>query len=96
MQWTSAAIQIWYFPRNAIPASITDATDSDGPDPATFGTPSANFQGSCDIDANFFNHSVVFDTTFCGSYAGNTWQGQGCPMLDPTNVRLRLAAFVRC
>jgi len=85
MEWTSTAIRIWFFSRDEVPASIIEANDA-GPDPNAFGVPVANFHGSCDIDAHFFNHSIVFDTTFCGSYAGNTWQGDGCPLIDPTNV----------
>ena len=88
MEWTSTAIKIWFFPRDRIPASIIEAGGDIGPDPSTFGVPVANFQGSCDIDAHFYNHSLVFDTTFCGSYAGNLWAGAGCPLLDPTNVGL--------
>ncbi|KAK1046072.1 hypothetical protein LTR12_009127 [Friedmanniomyces endolithicus] len=84
MEWTSTAIRIWFFSRDEVPTSIIEANDA-GPDPNAFGVPVANFQGSCDIDAHFFNHSMVFDTTFCGSYAGNTWQGDGCPLIDPTN-----------
>ncbi|KAK0328260.1 hypothetical protein LTR54_001947 [Friedmanniomyces endolithicus] len=84
MEWTSTAIRIWFFSRDEVPASMIEANDA-GPDPNAFGVPVANFQGSCEIDAHFFNHSIVFDTTFCGSYAGNTWQGDGCPLLDPTN-----------
>ncbi|KAK4580089.1 hypothetical protein LTR86_000291 [Recurvomyces mirabilis] len=81
MEWNSAAIKIWFFPRNAIPAGIAAGT----PDPTTFGVPMANFQGSCDIDAHFMNHKLVFDIDFCGSYAGGTWQEQSCPSLDPAN-----------
>ncbi|KAK3678540.1 hypothetical protein LTR78_001838 [Recurvomyces mirabilis] len=81
MEWTSAAIKIWFFPRNAVPAGIAAGT----PDPTTFGVPMANFQGSCDIDAHFMNHKLVFDIDFCGSYAGGTWQEQSCPALDPAN-----------
>ena len=84
MEWTSTAIQIWFFSRNAIPPSITSGM----PDPSTFGVPMANFQGSCNIDAHFYDHNLVFDITFCGTYAGETWQVDGCPLLDPTNVRL--------
>ena len=61
-QWTSDYIRIWYFPRSSIPADIT----SGQPDPANWGLPDGNFQGSCDIDENFANHQIVFDTTFCG------------------------------
>lgn len=68
-QWTSDYIRIWYFPRSSIPADIT----SGQPDPANWGLPDGNFQGSCDIDENFANHQIVFDTTFCGDWAGSVW-----------------------
>ena len=82
MEWTSTAIRIWFFPRNAIPDSIT----SGEPDTDSFGRSAANFEGNCDIDAHFFNHSIVFNIDFCGQYAGNVWQANGCPMLEATNV----------
>lgn len=64
MEWTSSVIQVYFFPRLLIPADITAGT----PDPSTWGTPLARFSGSgCDIDSNFKNHQIVFDTTFCGS-----------------------------
>ena len=62
MEWTSAAIRIWFFPRDAIPTSIS----SGAPDVSAFGLPAANFQGDCDMDAHFFNHNLVFNTDFCG------------------------------
>jgi len=66
MQWTSAFIKLWFFPRNAIPASITAGT----PDVTQFGTPQADFDGaSCSIDSHFVNHRLIFDTTFCGKSA---------------------------
>ncbi|EMC99649.1 glycoside hydrolase family 16 protein, partial [Baudoinia panamericana UAMH 10762] len=94
MEWTSTAIRIWFFPRNEVPPSILGADSVLGPDPATFGVPMANFEGDCNIDAHFFNHSLVFDTTFCGSYAGNTWQGDSCPMGDPQNGWTSCEIFV--
>lgn len=83
MEWTSTAIRIWFFPRTAIPASIT----SGEPDIENFGIPMANFEGNCEMDVHFFNHSLVFNIDFCGQYAGNVWQTNGCPMLEATNVR---------
>ncbi|PBP27112.1 leucine carboxyl methyltransferase [Diplocarpon rosae] len=68
-QWTSDYIRIWFFSRAVIPADII----SGDPDPSLWGLPDANFQGSCDIDANFKNHQIVFDTTFCGDWAGTVW-----------------------
>ena len=83
MEWTSAYIKIWFFPRDAIPDSISS---SGIPDVGTFGMPVAFFAGDCDIDAHFYDHSLIFNTDFCGQWAGNTWQVDGCPMLDETNV----------
>ncbi|KAI9749818.1 MAG: hypothetical protein M4579_006722, partial [Chaenotheca gracillima] len=74
MEWTSSQIAVWFFPRSSIPG---DALGSN-PDPSGWGTPTANFQGPCDIDANFNNHQIVFDNTFCGDWAGNVWAGSSC------------------
>ncbi|KAI1828119.1 glycoside hydrolase family 16 protein [Xylaria intraflava] len=69
--WTSNVIQIFFFPRTGtIPADI----EAGNPNPSSWGTPTASFSGgSCDIDANFKNHNIVFDTTFCGQWAGKVW-----------------------
>ena len=45
-EWTSTAISIYFFPRNAIPADIT----SGNPDPSGWGEPQAIISGECDID----------------------------------------------
>ena len=82
MEWTSTAIRVWIFPRTAIPDSIA----SGSPDVNAFGVPTANFQGSCDIDTHFYNHSLVFNIDFCGQWAGPTFETAGCPMLNPDNV----------
>ncbi|KAH9203179.1 hypothetical protein DL95DRAFT_165993 [Leptodontidium sp. 2 PMI_412] len=70
-QWTSDYIRIWFFPRSSIPSNII----SGNPDPSTWGLPDANFQGNCDIDELFMEHQIVFDTTFCGDWAGGVWSG---------------------
>lgn len=73
MDWTSSAISIYFFPRNAIPADITAGK----PNPASWGPAQATFTGaSCDIDAHFKNHKIVFNTTFCGDWAGSVWGSQ--------------------
>jgi hypothetical protein len=61
MEWTSSAIKLWFFPRNAIPTNIKNGN----PSTASWGLPQANYQG-CNIDAHFKSHNIVFDTTFCG------------------------------
>ncbi|RAH50767.1 glycoside hydrolase family 16 protein [Aspergillus brunneoviolaceus CBS 621.78] len=73
-EWTSSAINIWFFPRGSIPADVTAGV----PTPATWGTPAASFAGSCDIDSHFDAMQIVFDTTFCGDWAGNVWSSGSC------------------
>ncbi|KIW92298.1 uncharacterized protein Z519_07282 [Cladophialophora bantiana CBS 173.52] len=68
-EWTSSAINIWFFPRSAIPSDIAAGT----PDPSNWGQPVASFAGGCNIDDFFSNNQIVFDTTFCGDWAGNVW-----------------------
>ena len=69
MEWTSDYIRVWFFTRDSIPSDILD----EKPDTSTWGKPQANFQGSCDIDTHFFDHQIVFDTTFCGDYGNVLW-----------------------
>jgi hypothetical protein len=76
MEWTSQAIKVWFFPRNAIPSSIK----SGAPNVSQFGTPAGNFHGSCNIDKHFKSHSFTFGINFCGDWAGNEYQTSGCPM----------------
>lgn len=79
--WTSSGIKVYFFPRASIPSDIS----SEQPNPSSWGTPVASFSGSgCDIDANFKNHNIVFDTTFCGQWAGNVWSQSTCASLAPT------------
>lgn len=68
-EWTGAHISIWFFPRGSIPSDIS----SGSPDPSSWGTPEAAFVGGCNIDQFFSNQQIVFDTTFCGDWAGNVW-----------------------
>ncbi|GAD92526.1 hypothetical protein PVAR5_1119 [Paecilomyces variotii No. 5] len=80
-EWTSDAISIWFFPRSSIPADIA----SGSPDPSGWGTPDANFAGACDIDSHFNNLQIVFDTTFCGDWAGAVWSSDStCSALAGT------------
>jgi hypothetical protein len=74
-EWTNQSIAIYFFSRNAIPADIT----SGNPNPAGWGEPQALFEGSCNIEDSFKSHQIVFDTTFCGQWAGQ----QGVWSADP-------------
>ncbi|OAA67501.1 Concanavalin A-like lectin/glucanase [Cordyceps fumosorosea ARSEF 2679] len=71
MEWTDARIAIWFFPRHSIPNDIT----SGNPAPSGWGQPSGSFSPgqTCDITSAFKDHKIVFDTTFCGNWAGEVW-----------------------
>lgn len=69
MEWTSDHISVWFFKRGRIPQDI----QSDNPDPASWGAPSAKFNGGqgCNIDDHFKENNIVFTNTFCGDWAGS-------------------------
>jgi hypothetical protein len=74
-QWTNDAISVWFFPRGSIPADAL----GDAPDPAAWPTPDARFASSaCDIQNIFNKQQIVFDTTFCGDWAGEVWSSGSC------------------
>jgi hypothetical protein len=79
MEWTDSSISVWFLPRNstAFAASASNATQT--LDPSTFGTPLAKFQGQgCDFEERFKNMRIIFDTTFCGDWAGKEWEESTC------------------
>ena len=83
LERTSEFIKIWYFSRDSIPKSITDGT----PDTAHFGTPMAHLQGSCDFGEHFSAQKLIFNTDFCGDWAGGIFGQDGlCPMSDPSDT----------
>jgi len=88
MMWTLDGINIWFFHRASIPHDITDGA----PDPTGWGLPSAALSSqTCSPKKYFYNHSMVFDITFCGDWAGTSYIAAGCPgtcsqrIMDPSN-----------
>ncbi|KAI9720052.1 MAG: hypothetical protein M1812_003179 [Candelaria pacifica] len=79
-EWTSNAISIWFFCRGSIPLDVS----SGAPVPSGWGKPVAQFQGDCAIDTYFKDQQIIFDTTFCGDWAGNSWNSSTCSSLAPT------------
>ena len=71
MEWTESRIAVWFFPRYRIPQDITSGT----PNPEWWGEPVASFSSglTCDMQERFKDHKIVFDTTFCGDWAGSVW-----------------------
>jgi len=88
MKWDENDISIWSFYRAAIPTDVAAGT----PNPSSWGVPSARLTNTlCNIPQFFVNHTIVFDITFCGQWAGNSYATSGCPgtcperLMDPTN-----------
>ncbi|KAF7347811.1 Glycoside hydrolase family 16 protein [Mycena venus] len=88
MKWDETGIAVYSFYRSAIPKDIT----SGSPDPANWGVPVASLApDACDPLTFFVNHSIIFDITFCGDWAGNSYATSGCPgscttrLMDPSN-----------
>ncbi|KAF6231736.1 hypothetical protein HO173_010038 [Letharia columbiana] len=69
MEWTSSDINIWFFPRGTTPSDLEAGT----PDPASWKEPVAQYQGDCDIPNHFADMQIVFNTDFCGDWAGAVW-----------------------
>ncbi|CZR64431.1 uncharacterized protein PAC_14329 [Phialocephala subalpina] len=86
--WDSNAIQVWFFTSGTTPDDITNGT----PDPTNWGTPVANFQGSCNIDESFADNKIVFDMDFCSSLVEANWASDGCDSLAAT-CREYVASF---
>lgn len=80
-EWTSQFIKIWFFPRGSFPSDIASASPSPS---ENWGPPTSMFSGDFNMDDHFKNLSLVFDTTFCGDWAGNTWNSSSCASLAPT------------
>ncbi|KAJ7487626.1 glycoside hydrolase family 16 protein [Mycena galericulata] len=88
MKWDETGIAVYSFYRSAIPGDIIAGS----PDPANWGTPNAALApATCDPLTYFVNHSIIFDITFCGDWAGNSYATSGCPgscstrLMDPSN-----------
>ncbi|KAJ3734878.1 glycoside hydrolase family 16 protein [Lentinula guzmanii] len=88
MKWDENGIAVWSFYRAAIPQDI----QAGSPNPSGWGNPVAALEaGGCDPITNFVNHSIIFDITFCGDWAGNSYATSGCPgtcseqLMEPSN-----------
>ena len=73
---TSAGMSMWHFPRQNIPSDIINTS----PTPSNWGTPAGFWSSAtCDISTNFYEHSIIIDTTICGGWAGGAYGNSGCP-----------------
>ena len=76
---------------DALPAAVAAAAGSAPPyvltganataeDLAKWGQPAAHFDNgaSCDMSQYFEEHEIIINLTFCGDWAGETFQSSGC------------------
>ena len=97
MEWTSDGVSIWRWAHGASPGDVL----GNSPSPSNWGSPSAQWSGSgCDWDSHFSSNNLVFDTTFCGDWAGNTFgscsaanNGQSCQAFVQNNPSAFANAF---
>lgn len=82
-QWESSGIYVWFWPYDQVPADVTAGAPVTG----NWGLPVVAFNGGdgCTIDDFFSDQQIVFDTTFCGQWAGAVW-GDSCSALADTCV----------
>lgn len=80
MEWNPDGVRAWFWAHGAPrPADINDTANSPSPD--SWGTPYASFTFGAQCSAQHFNnHSLIFDTTLCGAWAGaaDVWAQSGC------------------
>jgi len=81
MQWASTGIYVWFWQRGQVPGDIL----AKEPNTLSWGTPLVTFTGGgCNFDTYFAHQNIVFDTTFCGDWAGAVWGSGSCASLAPT------------
>jgi LysM repeat protein len=80
MQWAGSGIYVWFWERGTEPYAVT----TDPPNVAAWGQPLVTFTGDgCDFNTYFSQQNLIFDTTFCGAWAGAVWsQGQCAGLAD--------------
>lgn len=61
-------INVWYFPKNSIPADITSST----PNPTTWDKPYVSFKP---CPGHFKDLRMIINTTLCGDWAGAVYKG---------------------
>jgi hypothetical protein len=75
---TSSFIKVWFWPRNSnVPSDVSAGGSSVNTN--NWGTPSAYFPNNqCNIPNYFGSHNIIINLTFCGDWAGSTYNNDGC------------------
>jgi len=82
MERTSTEVNVWFWSRtdSSVPSDLSSGASSI--DTSNWGTPVGYFPNTdCDIDSVFAANNIIFDLTFCGSWAGisSVYSDAGCP-----------------
>jgi hypothetical protein len=73
MRWTTDAIDVWIWPRAAIPPDLEVGSS---PRPETWGKPVSHFAlGAACTPDHFGPQRIILNTTLCGDWAGNVFVG---------------------
>jgi len=76
---TDEFIKIWFWPRHSQPP-VDVLIGSPYVNTAAWGTPTANYPNtSCDLKSHFGKNYILINLTFCGGFAGNNFNSDGCP-----------------
>jgi len=76
MKWDTSGLAVFFFPDGSVPADIAAGF----PQPDTWGPALARWPADgCNPSQYFIDHSVIFDTTLCGDWAGAVWSVSGIP-----------------
>jgi nicotinate-nucleotide pyrophosphorylase (carboxylating) len=74
MEWTTTSISVWFFPRDSPGFTESFSSNATATNPSAWGTPIAHFGGSgCDFSGRFKDLKIIFNTAFCGEWAGAEW-----------------------
>ncbi|KIJ68156.1 glycoside hydrolase family 16 protein [Hydnomerulius pinastri MD-312] len=76
-------ISMWFVPRSTFPTTaLFDGSPDPNPNQLSATMPDAYFPtyANCNSQGHFNDHSIVFDLTLCGDWAGNqdVWNASGC------------------
>ncbi|KAI8994974.1 beta-1,3-1,4-glucanase [Pilobolus umbonatus] len=89
-RWTSKrGVQVWFFPRNKIPADIT----SGQPNPDTWGIPISDYPFVQCNPNKFGDMQIIINLTFCGDWGGSAYPSSGCPSTCAAFVENEFASF---
>ncbi|KAI1788217.1 hypothetical protein LXA43DRAFT_1063768 [Ganoderma leucocontextum] len=95
MERTDKHIKIWHWLRNdpKVPAEVRDGKATISTD--SWGVPVGFWPGgnTCDLTKHLDPHNLIINLTLCGSWAGTTFNADGCPGNCETYIEQNPAAF---